>query len=57
MMILTLEADRVSIWPFSVEVTPMEIDGPGMLIGTISKYNNTNSTTVLTVKQYNYTIF
>jgi len=31
MMILTLEADMVSIWPFSIEVIPIEIDGSSML--------------------------
>jgi len=30
-MILTLEADMVSIWPFSIEVIPIQIDGSSML--------------------------
>jgi len=30
MMTVVLEADGFSIWPFSAEVTPMEVGGPGI---------------------------
>jgi len=32
MMIITLQADGFSIWPYSVEVNPMEIGGPSKQI-------------------------
>ena len=39
-MIITLEADGLSAWPYSVEVTPLEIGGSGVYTYLDCFYHN-----------------
>ena len=42
MMIITVEADAFSIWPYSVEINPIEIlpvGGPGKLMYLIMQFS------------------